>query len=128
MSANKIVQSVSANTVNTTSLNVSGNFVLKGVTIVTPLSGHKIKVGAIGTGVIIAPTTSLDEVTVLFPQNSVDGQIMFISFTQDVKNVIFANAVFANASLMKTAKAGDSITLFFNQESNKWYKLGGSRS
>lgn len=111
----------------TEDLHVGGNIVLKGVAVVTPLSGNKIKLGSIAPGVIIAPKNSLTELEVLFPSNVTDGQLLFISFTQDVEKVVFKNAKFANKSqLGPSVKAGDSITLFYNENSDKWYKLMGT--
>src|SRR5690349_16586932 len=117
----KFVKELSASTLSTSDLNVNGNFVMKGVVVVSPRSGNKIKIGAIGHGVIVAPNGPLNDVTVVFPEHPKDGQVMFISFTQDVRRVTFANGNFANKSTLgPVVKGGDSITLFFHGQTNKW--------
>lgn len=116
---------MTSNSFDVKNLAVTGNLILKGVTVVTPKTANKIKIGTLA-GVIIAPRTALDQVTIMFPQKKTDGQVMFLSFTQDVKSVTFTNAKFANGSLLgPSVKAGDSITLFYNAEMDKWYKLSG---
>lgn len=127
MSAQKIVQSVTANAIYTSELNVGGNFVLKGVTVQSPTSSTKVVIGAVSPGVIIAPKQPLNDVRIVFPKHVTDGQVMFVSFTQDVKKCTFTNANFANKSTLgPTIKAGDSITLFYHAQTDKWYKLSGS--
>ena len=120
------MSSSSSNAFSVNNLTVGGNLLLKGVAVVNPKGGNKVKVGSIAPGVIIAPMAPLDEVTIIFPSVVKDGQVMFISFTQDVKNVIFTNATFANGSIIgPSVKAGDSITLFYHAKTDKWYKLSG---
>jgi|SRR6478609_1363870 len=120
------MSSSSSNAFDVNHLTVGGNLTLKGVAVVNPKVGNKIKIGTIAPGVIVAPKGPLDEVTIIFPSKTTDGQVMFISFTQDVKNVIFTNAKFANGSVLgPTVKAGDSITLFYHGKTDKWYKLSG---
>jgi hypothetical protein len=122
----KFIHTLSATNLHTSDLNVAGNLSLKGVAVVVPKSGNRIKIGTISPGLIVAPFTKLEEVDIIFPEKPVDGQIMFISFTQDVKKVTFSNSNFANKSTLgPVVKAGDSITLFFHSGTNKWYKLAG---
>jgi hypothetical protein len=111
-------------------LHVDGNFLLKGVAVVTPKEKQKVRIGTIAPGVIVAPVGPLKQTEVIFPPRVADGQVMFISFTQNVDNVVFTNAKFANgSSLGPKVKAGDSIALFYNEASDKWYKLtGGTNS
>lgn len=125
----KFVNTLAANALSTSELSINGNFVLRGVAVVSPKSGNKVKIGAIGHGVIVAPNGPLNDVTVIFPEKAIDGQIMFISFTQDVKKVTFTNGNFANKSTLgPVVKAGDSITLFYHEATGKWYKLAGGSS
>jgi len=99
---------------------------MEGVAVVTPRNRNVVKVGTISPGVIVAPQSPLDEVTIIFPQSPTDGQIMFLSFTQPINSVHFTNASFANGSLLgPSVKAGDSITLFFNAKTGKWFRLSG---
>lgn len=127
MSAQKLVQSLTASTLATNTLQVGGSFVLKGISIVSPKPGTVVKVGLAAPGVIIAPSGSLTEATLIFPSRPVDGQIMYISFTQDVGKLTFTNGKFANTSLLgPSAKAGDNITLYFDEKTGKWYKLAGN--
>lgn len=129
MSSQKFIHDLTASSVSTSDLNVSGNFVLKGVAVVSPKSGNRIKIGAIAPGIIVAPMGPLEEVTVIFPQKVTDGQVMFISFTQNVKKVSFSNGKFAaNSTIGPAVKGGDSITLFYHGASDKWYKLAGGTS
>ncbi len=129
MSSQKIVQSLTASTVSTSDLNVTGSFVLKGVIIASPKSGTKAVVGAVSPGVIIAPHGPLTDCRIIFPERVTDGQVMFISFTQDCKKCIFSNGNFANKSVLgPVVKAGDSITLFYHGATDKWYKLAGGTS
>lgn len=117
---------MSSNDFNVNHLHVSGNMVLKGVAIVSPKPGNKIRIGTVAPGVIIAPSGPLSEVTLLFPKNVADGQVMYLSFTQDVGNLIYSGANFANGSqLGPKVKAGDSITLLYDKKTDKWYKLAG---
>ncbi|RKO94848.1 hypothetical protein BDK51DRAFT_34353 [Blyttiomyces helicus] len=129
MSSQKLVHSISANLVSTKDLNVFGAWVLKGINVVSPTTETYLIVNAAPPGVIIAPTSPLQEVVVKFPQNCADSTIIFVSFTQDVQNVVFSDGKFANkASIGPFVTAGDSITLFYNKSSNKWFKLSGSSS
>jgi hypothetical protein len=122
--ADNTVTQLNAETVLTNELQITGNFVLKGVVVVTPKSGNRIKIGTVSPGVIIAPNGPLHDVTIIFPEQVSDGQIMFISFTQDVKRVHFTNGNFANkATLGPSVSAGDSITLFYHGDTGKWFKL-----
>lgn len=117
---------MTSNSFDVKNLAIGGNLILKGVAVVTPKTANKVMIGTIAPGVIVAPSAPLDEVTLMFPKKVNDGQVMFLSFTQDVKKVNFTNAKFANGSLLgPSVKAGDSITLFYNEKTDKWYKLSG---
>ncbi len=128
----KTVHNISATNVEAQNLSandvrVHENFLLKGIIVVSPKGGNKIQMGAISPGVIVAPSTPLNELTIIFPIHPEDGQVMFLSFTQDIKKVIFVNGNFANQSTLgPTVKAGDSIMLFFHSKTNKWYKVLGT--
>ena len=116
----------SNNELNVNNLSLGGNLLLKGVAVVNPKTANKVKIGTIAPGVIVAPKAPLDEVTMMFPMNVQDGQVMFLSFTQDVKKVNYTNANFANGSILgPSVQAGDSITLFYHAKTDKWYKLSG---
>jgi hypothetical protein len=129
MSGQKIFHSVEAQNVSTNNLKIGGGLVLAGMNVFSGTNiGKKIKVPCIPPGVIVAPFKPLEQATIVFPETNRDGQIMFISFTQDVGKVAFENGNFANQSSFTSAKAGDSITLFYNEPSNKWYKLAGGSS
>lgn len=114
--------------VSASDLHLHGNLVLKGVAVVNPKSSQKVKIGTISPGVIIAPKTPLKEVDIIFPKSVTDGQIMFLSFTQDIGTVNFVNAKFANKSSLSSVKAGDTLTLFYHEGTDKWYKLSGGSS
>jgi hypothetical protein len=117
---------MTSNSFDVKHLAVGGNLILKGIAVIKPKTANKVKIGTIAPGVIVAPQGPLDEVTLVFPKKVVDGQVMFLSFTQDIKNVLFTNANFANGSLIgPSVKAGDSIALIYNAETNKWYKFSG---
>lgn len=129
MSTNRILQSVTAsNSVTTHDLNVSGNVNLKGIKILTPkVASTPTKILIASPGCIIAPSTTLSDLTLIFPSKPNDGQIIYLSFTQDIKKVQFENGNFANKSTLGgNIIAGDTLQLLYNQESNKWYKIGGS--
>jgi hypothetical protein len=126
MSSNKLVHSVTANTVSTNSLNVAGHFTMKGVTVISPEESGRVTIQVVSPGVIIAPSGPIGEVTVIFPSQPADGQVVYVSITQPAKAVRFTNGVFANASTLSSpVAAGASITLFFHAATRKWYKLGG---
>lgn len=117
-----------SNVTNIKHLNLGGNLILKGLAVVNPKNQNKVMIGTIAPGVIIAPKQPLDEVTLLFPKNVQDGQVMYLSFTQDVAKIIFSGANFANASTIAKAKAGDNLALVYHEKSNKWYKFSGSNN
>ena len=126
MSSQKLVHSLTASAVTTNSLQIGGNFLLKGISVVSPKAGSTVTLGLASPGVIIAPTGSLAAATLVFPSHPQDGQVMYISFSQDVGKLSFTNGKFANTSLLgPSAAAGDSITLFYHEASGKWYKLSG---
>jgi len=129
MSSQKVVNTLHATTVATQDMNIAGNLMLKGVAVVSPKDKQKVRIGAIAPGVIVAPNGPLKEVTIIFPVNVGDGQVMFLSFTQDVDNLVFTNAKFANGSTLgPKVKAGDTITLFYHEATNKWFKLAGGNN
>ena len=106
------------------SLNVGGEFRLKGISLVQPTSGKTITVPIASPGVIVAPTGPMDLVTLIFPKKAQDGTIVFISFTQNIKHVAVVNAQMANKSLTSgPVSAGTSTTLFYHAKTDKWYKL-----
>ncbi len=100
-------------------------FDLRGVTV-SKVQGPRAKLGLIPPGCILAPEGKLEELTLVFPEHPVDGQLMFVTFSADVKKVTLTNAVINEALFAKGAKAGQSFTLFFHQETHKWFKLYGS--
>lgn len=125
----KYIPYVESNLVSTGSLDVSGSLALKGITVVSPQSGTAVKINLVAPGVIVAPSGGLTEATLVFPSQPLDGQIVFISFTQNVGKVIFTNGKFANASTLgPVVSAGDSIVLYYNGDTSKWYKLSGTSS
>ena len=129
MASHHTVQNLHAETLSTGDISVTGNLLMKGVTVITPEKGTYVKIGLLSPGAIIAPLTALDQVTLMFPEHSTDGQLMFISFTQDVKQVFFTNSNFANASVLgPNVKAGDNVCLFYHGKTGKWYKLFGYTS
>ena len=96
---------------------------MKGLTVSSPPSGSSVKVNLVSPGVIIAPSGPLAEVTLIFPTTATDGQIMSITFTQDVAKLTFTNSNFAHMSVIGPAvHAGDGVTLVFHGETNKWYR------
>jgi hypothetical protein len=126
MSSQKLVHSLTANAVSTNNLQVGGNFNLTGITVVSPKPGSSVTLGLASPGIIVAPAGSLTAATLVFPSHPVNGQVMYISFSQDVGKLTFANGKFANTSLLgPSASAGDSITLFYHADTAKWYKLAG---
>ena len=110
-------------------LHVSGNLFLKGVKVVSPLNGQNVSLNIEtgSPGIIVAPSSPIDSnVNIVFPNLVSDGQLLFISFTQDMQNVTFSNANFANKSVLgPIVSAGDSVMLFYNGASSKWYKISG---
>ncbi len=123
----KYYPNLETTTLTTNALDIGGSLSLKGITVVSPASGSSVNISVATPGVIVAPSGGLAEVNLQFPANPVDGQVVFVSFTQDAAKVSFTNGKFANASVLGPAvSAGDSILVFFNGETGKWYKLSGS--
>jgi hypothetical protein len=116
-----------SSSVDVKDISVGGNLFLKGVAVVNPNSTNKVKIGTIAPGVIVAPKAPINEVTLLFPKRVHDGQVMFLSFTQDIRKILYTNAKFAHGSKLDSVKAGDSIMIFYHAQTDKWYKLSGGR-
>lgn len=126
-SLRKYFHNLDAEVLSANNLDVTGSLNLKGITVVSPPSGSSVKLTLSAPGVIVAPSGGLAEVTLEFPAQPEDGQVMFVSFTQDVAKVKFVSGKFANVSTLgPLVSAGDSILLFYNSETGKWYKLSGS--
>jgi len=104
---------------------ISGPLHLNGVQIKSPESGDCVY--ACGQGLIVAPKSTLGSLCICMPKAPCHGQVLYLSFTQDIKNISYKSPVsFANKSQLACAAAGDNITLIYNQEYNKWFKLTGS--
>ncbi len=123
----KYFQNLDTQILNANAIDIGGSLSLKGITVVSPASGSNVKISVAAPGVIVAPSGGLSDVALQFPSNPSDGQVIFVSFTQDAAKVTFTNGKFANASVLgPVVSAGDSILIFYNGETGKWYKLSGS--
>lgn len=109
-----------------TDVHVNSVLLMKGIQVETPANNNETTILLHGGGAIIAPVSPRKKIILAFPR-SADGHVMFISFTQDIDCVVFTNGNFANQSTIgPQVKAGDSITLFYHQKADKWFKIGGS--
>jgi len=99
---------------------------LTGVSVFNPNNGDTINIG--DSGVVISPLGPLSgTLEVAFPESPQDGQVVHISFTQDVGNVYFTGGRFAaKSALSGKVLGGTTLTLFYHGGTNKWYKLSGS--
>ena len=98
---------------------------LSGISVSSPSNGDTVTISDNACGVIIAPKGPLvGSVNLVFPQNPQDSQVLLISFTQDVQNLVIQDVIFANKSNPSgNIKAGDSVMLYYDMSSKKWYKL-----
>lgn len=128
MSYPKFVHDLRSTHLNLTNLTLSGDCLFKGVKVESPKSGDIVDIGT--QGLIVAPSGSLSKLTIAMPSSAQDGQVLYLSFTQDVELCEFLSLIqFSNKSLLgPVIKAGDCITLMYNKERNKWFKLCGCSS
>ena len=106
-------------------LEVSGALQFSGVQVASPVSNDSVCVS--GQGVIVAPKSTLSSLTLCMPNNPSHGQVLYLSFTQCVKHISYKSTIsFANKSQLTCAEAGDNITLIYDSNFNKWFKLSGS--
>jgi hypothetical protein len=106
-------------------VSVGGVFQLTGVQVQCPVSDDLVYVS--GQGSIIAPKSTLGSLTLCMPKNPCHGQVLYLSFTQSIKNISYKSLVsFAHKSQLSSAQAGDNIVIMYDQNLNKWLKLSGS--
>ena len=125
MSYPKFFNVLNTTTSNTGSIVVNNVFSLQGVGIESPRSGDTVQVGS--QGLIVAPVDTLGSLVVKMPDSAIDGQVLYLSFSQDIKKVSFVSTLnMANKSSVTFVHAGDTLSLIFNEKLNKWFKLSGS--
>jgi hypothetical protein len=129
MSYPKYYQKLTANSFTAQKANLTDacfeqKIVYNGVSFESPLSGSQVESGS--QGLVVCPGGTLSKLTVNFPHSPLHGQVLTLSFTQNVVNLVLSTTHgFAHKSNLTSAKAGNSQTFIFNSSNNKWFKFGG---
>lgn len=88
---------------------------------VTPIDGSTVTVSSNVSGVVLALSSGLTNLTINLPiTNVVDGKLLFITTNQNVTNVTLGNAVLPTTSMSGSMPA---LRFLFVSGQNKWYSI-----
>lgn len=84
---------------------------------INPTNGSTVTVNSNISGVVLALTSGLTNLTINLPTNVVDGKLLFITTNQNITNVTLANSILTTTSLSTT----NAIRFLFVMSQNLWY-------
>jgi len=87
---------------------------------VTPTNGSTVTVNSNISGVVLALTSGLTNLTINLPiTNIIDGKLLFITTNQNIPNITLGNAVLPTTSLSSTT----AIRFLFVSSQSLWYSI-----
>lgn len=80
---------LSASTLTTPQANLSGKLSLSGIQYAVPLTGDTVTINATSPGVMIKPADTIATLTVVFPDEPSEGQIIIITSVEEITAITY---------------------------------------